>query len=100
LWRSTIVTFAFTAAAMYAETRPAGPAPITTMLRRTEPGGPLRVDLASLEGVEDPLGDEREDPRITKAAMSPAEILNCPSCVPAYTYAIVPASMPTWLTQK
>ena len=32
-WRSTSVTFALTAAAMYAETRPAETAPITTMLR-------------------------------------------------------------------
>ena len=38
LWRSTRVTLAFTAAAMYAVTRPADPAPITTTLRSKRAG--------------------------------------------------------------
>ena len=83
---STSVTFAFTAAAMYAVTSPAEPAPITTTLRSKRAGrGHFAYTLRALSASRTFFATMGKMPRITNAATRPIEILNCPSWVPAYT---------------
>src|SRR5689334_3489444 len=101
LWRSTSVTLAFTAAAMYAETNPAEPAPITTMLRSNFAGfGHFAYTLRARIPSTIFFTARGNTARIRNAVMRPGERTSLTdvtwaSCVPAYTYANVPANIPT-----
>ena len=102
---STSVTLARTAAAMYAETRPAEPPPMTIRLRSKRRGrGQRAYTRRALMASSAFFARSGKIPSSTKAPISAGEricrgVAIAASCVPAFTYTSVPASMPTWLTQ-
>ena len=102
---SISVTLARTVAAMYADTRHAEPAPMTTRLRSNLAGRFQRaytrraLTLSMIFFTASGKTPSSSNAPINEGDRISLGDLIAASCVPAFTYTTVPASMPSWLTQ-